>query len=463
MQRNIFIVLVVGIILGLIGSFIFFEINNRGGFQNVGNPNSKASVSGTLDINGVVPPGAILTFYQRQVGSKAQFVAFAQIASPSDLLSWDFSSGSPNTSYEIKAVLSANGKEVATSDPIFVTAPAADEKIKVQVPTSSGGSATISGTVGLNGYIPQGSTITVEGKKSTETNYTIVASNLSAKDNQFVSYTTAISGQEYNVRAVLYNSSGTQIGASDVLTVIAPAENETFSVNSAAQAPVTPTPTLAPATAATSVPALSSGAIISGNINFNGAALPNSRIVIFQRPINTQNYQVAVDNITPVNGASWQWNGATSGQWYNLFAVLKQRQSNGTDQDITLSTVLTVAAPAANESFTLNSGFSLPAPGGNVGVTCGNLNGQTWGATLSFPSAQNAQSYWIQVGVTNGGIELMNQTMNASSNTTQQVSTNLQNGTTNYIRYAYATVPNLGAGSTQFSPFSQTSQIRCSQ
>lgn len=460
MQRNIFIVLVVGIILGLIGSFIFFEINNKGGFQNIGNTSNKASISGTLNINGVVPQGATLTLYQKQVGSKNQFTAFAQIANPSDMLSWDFNGGIPNASYEIKAVLSANGKEVVASDPIFVTAPATDEKIKLEISSSIGESATISGTVGLNGYIPTGATITVEGKKSTETNYIVVASNLSAKDNQFISYTTAVSGQEYDVRAVLYNSSGTQIGVSDVLTVIAPAENETLSVNSNAQAPVTPTPTSVPAAA---VPPVSTGAIISGNINFNGAALPNSRIVIFQRPINTQNYQVAVDNITPVNGASWQWNGAVSGQWYNLFAVLKQRQSNGTDQDITLSTVLTVAAPAANESFTINSGFSLPAPGGNVSVTCGNLNGQTWGATLNFPASTNAQSYWLQVGVTNGGIELMNQTMNASSNATQQVSANLQNGTTYYIRYAYATVQNLGAGSSQFSPFSQTSQVRCSQ
>lgn len=462
MQRNVFIVLVVGIILGLIGSFIFFELNNRGVFQGAHTASSTTGISGTLNINGVVPQNATLTLYEKQVNSKSQFTAFAQISHPSDLLSWNFPGGKQNVSYEIKGVLTVDGKELVSSDPVFITAPATDEKIELEIPSSSGGSAIISGTIDLNGYIPQGSTITVEGKRVGDQNYAIVASSVSAKDNQFVSYTTAIAGQEYNVRAVLYDASGTQIGISSTLSVVAPAENETLSLNSTATPPVMPTPTNAPANSPT-VPPVSTGAVISGSINFNGAALPNSRIVIFERPINTQNYQVAVDNITPVNGVTWQWNGATTGQWYNMIAILKQRQSNGTDQDITLSTVLTVAAPAANETFTLNSGFSLPPPGGNVGMTCGNLNGQTWSATLSFPSSVNAQSYWIQAGTTNGGIELMNQTMNATSNQTQQISTNVQNGTTYYVRYAYATIPNLSAGSSQYSPFSQTSQVRCSQ
>ena len=148
-----------------------------------------------------------------------------------------------------------------------------------------------------------------------------------------------------------------------------------------------------------------------------------------------------------------------------MLAILKQHQNNGTDQDISDSNTITVAAPANNETFTINSGFSLPAAGGSIGFSCGSYNSgnQTWSGNIAFQTVNNAQSYWFQVGSTNGGDDLTNQTANASNTTSQIQNLTFNNGVTYYARYAYANVPNVPAYSSQFSPFSQTASYRCAQ
>lgn len=464
MNRNYFLILLIGILLG-VGAFFLLSNTNKNNVPS----NSSQGITGQLNVNGVIPQNGSITILARDASNpKEKLAAFASGIPASDQTSWRFDGAQNGKSYEIQAVLYSGNQVVTSSDPIFVSAPATDEILTIDaVSTTSTDPATISGTIGLNGYIPSGSTINVEAKRVDQENYQIIAPDLPAKDNQFLTYTGAIAGREYDLRAVLYNSNGTEIGTSSTLAVVAPALNETFNINSTATPPVVPTATPAPTTPQATAPSATSvptNSVISGSINFNGSALPNSRIVIFQRANGSSNYQVAVDNITPVNGVTWQWNGASAGAWYNMIAILKQKQSNGTDQDIALSSTLTMAAPAANEVFTINSGYSLPSPNGSVSVTCGSISGgTTWGATFSFPSMPNAQSYWLQIGVTNGGIELMNQTMNATGNQNQQVNANIQNGVTYFARYAYAVVPNLGAGSPQFSPFTSTAQLRCSQ
>ncbi|HRN96704.1 MAG TPA: hypothetical protein PLD54_04620, partial [Candidatus Levybacteria bacterium] len=148
--------------------------------------------------------------------------------------------------------------------------------------------------------------------------------------------------------------------------------------------------------------------------------------------------------------------------WYDVIAVLKQRQSNGTDKDIAGSQVLSAAAPAAGLTFVINSSVSLSSPSGPITVTCNSLSGNTWSATVSMGSVTGAQTYWYQIGTSNGGTEAANSVLAPQSGqSVQTVSLSLNKGTSYYVRYAYATVANVPAGSSQFSPFSSTTQIQC--
>jgi len=459
-------------------------------------------ITGVLNVNGVIPQGSTITLLQRETQGTAPFVPFEQNITPTDLNTWQFINGKPGKSYEIQASIVQNGKVVYLSDPIFVTAPAINQPIAldVSVPNPTGpANATISGSVGIDGYIPPGATLTLQGRKVGTQKFTDVTKGIAAKDEQFLSYTTAIAGQEYEVKALLFDASGNLIGESAMLTLVAPAANEELNVNSVAQPPVTPTaiptitptpsPTLTPTptfivTQVTSIltatptstptPTNTPGPTntpaptpvppsISGTIQFNGQAPSNTRIVIFQRVSGSQNYQVAVDNITPQNGTNWQWTGAQAGQLYQMVAILKQRQSNGTDIDMADSPTLSIAAPAANEVFTINSGYSLSAPTGAISWSCGNYNSssQTWTPILAFGNMQNAQTYWFQIGITNGGAELTNLAQNATQNPTQSFTQQFQNGVTYYARYAYSTVSNVTLNDPSFSPFSATTQVHC--
>jgi hypothetical protein len=447
--------LLIGIIVVLIAvlGFFFYRTANQNKSQQ------PSGVSGTLNINGTVPNGATVTLSAKEANTAQGFTEFANGVPATDGGDWTFGDAASGKNYEIKASLVANGKTITTADPIFVSAPATGESLVFSIEnTSSTNTSVISGTIDLNGYIPQGSTITVEGKLISETAYTAVVTNLPAKDGQSVTYSTAIAGRTYDVVGTLFDTNGQVIGTSKPLQVTAPAKGETLTINSTAQPPATPTP--APNTP-TPAP---TNAAISGSINFNGAAQPNTRIVIFQRVTGSgNNFQVAQDNISPQNGVTWQWSGAQAGTSYDLFASYKLRNANGTDTDLSDSSIITVAAPASNETFTINSGYSVPQNNGQISSSCGNYNSgnNTWNATVTFGAIPNAQSYWIQIGTSNGGNQLTNFTANANNQPQLVYNYTVQNNTTYYARYAYAFTPNLQANSNDFSPFSNTVSFNC--
>jgi hypothetical protein len=432
----------------------------------------KGLISGTFDINGVIPNGASIVIKRVNAASSSDNATFPQNFPAVDQGTWSLDNINNGKSYTVTADIVVQGNVIAQSDPIEVTAPATDQTLTLNISgTQSSGatanSAVISGTIRVNGYIPSGSTITVKGRILGKNTYSIIASNLPGAASQFMSYASATAGQTYEIVGVLLDSKGNQIGISPTLGVTAPAMNEQLSINSTAVPPATPTPapttqvaTTAPTQQITPTPA-PTPAMISGSINFNGVAPANSRIVILERVFNSQQYQVAVNNVTPQNSATWQWTGAQVGTWYNIVAVLKQTQSDGTDQDIALSETESVATPATNVVLTINSGIYLSAPNGTISASCGNLVNNVWGGQMSYQSVPGAQSYWLQVGTSDGSNNVYSSVQNDNGQSNQTASVNFNNGVTYYARYAYATTQN--ASQPQFSPFSSTTQFVCNQ
>lgn len=313
-----------------------------------------------------------------------------------------------------------------------------------------------------------------------------VAVNLEAKDFSSWQFNGGKAGVTYQIKAQLH-ANGTTMD-SNILTVTAPAANQVlkFSFTSSLTPTPTilaptqnPTPTAIPAptkvptpTAAllptpvvtpTTAPATQSAtASISGTLTFTGQPPVSSRVVIFQRVTGTTNFQVAIDNFVPNPLSVWVWQGNPSTS-YDFIAILKQKQSNGVDTDLATSSTISLSAPSTTGALSLSYTPTLGAPAPNIYVTCGSLDGpsQNWGTTVNFQTITGAASYWFEIGTTSGGTDLVNSTMNATSGTNQTLQEPFKNGTTYYARYAYAGIPNLLGGASQFSPFSGVVQLKC--
>lgn len=448
----------------LFAGAVAFMLAKKPAVKNGGGSSLGGVISGSFDVNGIVPSGATITLTEKVANSNDQPAVFATGITPTDKNTWYFANTASGKTYEIQASLMQNGIAIAQSSPLIVTSPADDEVLVLNVESDTPSpNAVISGNIAVNGYIPSGATITVSGRSLGAKTFTTIASNLAGQPTQYLSYDGAVGGTTYEVQAQLLDTNGNNIGTSGTLVVTAPALNELLTINSTAVVPATPTPSPSPTIAqATPIPtAPPQPAAISGSINFNGVAPPNSRIVILQKIYNTQNYQVAVDNITPMNAVTWTWQGPQPSTWYDLIAVLKQRQSNGTDQDLSTSTMTSVAAPASNVIFTLNSGVTLNAPSGPITVACGNQSGVTWNAQITFTGVTSAGSYWYQIGSSNGADDIQNATQNANGNSAMVIGQQMNNGTSYYYRYAYSNLQNQSAGSSQFSPFTNTTQLQC--
>ncbi|HSX09523.1 MAG TPA: hypothetical protein VLF93_05185 [Candidatus Saccharimonadales bacterium] len=442
--------------------FLLIKPQNPSSSSLSSNAIQKTLISGSFDINGVIPQGASIVIKRVNASSTTDNATYPQNFPAVDQGTWSLDDITSGNSYVLTADVVVNNKVIATSAPLEVTAPADDETLIFNIPTTNPtGTAMITGDIRVDGYIPAGSTIKVQGRVLGKKTYTTVASNLPGAESQFMSYASAIAGEQYEIVGILLDKSGNQIGISPTLDVTAPALNEQLTINSKAipSASPTPTPTNAPLATAAPTP-VPTPTMISGSIDFNGVAPANSRIVILEKVYNSQNYQVAVNNVTPQDNATWQWTGPSTGTWYDIVAVLKQTQPDGTDQDIATSQSQSIAAPGTNVVLTVNSGIVLSPPSGTITASCGNLSGSTWGGQLSYPSVQGAQSYWLEVGTASGSNDVYNAFQNTNNQPNQTASVNFNNGITYYAQYAYAQT--LNATQPQFSPFSSPMQFKCS-
>lgn len=474
----------VGVILITIFGLIFFDvgflaskyIKSNIPFMNSGSPSvttsltKQATVSGTIQINGPIPQGSSISMAVREHGASGGFTIFASGLPAVDDTFWQYSQGKEGQSYDFQSYLDLNGRRFgfATSDSLTVTAPAAEEMITMNIESPSEGEllpATISGTVYINGYIPQGATFDVMGRVYGSTgNFSEVVDNLPALIKRTVTYSSAQAGTKYEIKGQLFDKNGTVIGSSNLVVLSAPSDNAQLTINSAAQPPagsITPIPAAgSPATPAPSGSVTPSGSsAISGTINFNGSAPSGSSIVILAKQPADASYQVVVNGVTPANGSTWAWNGAVAGVTYNMTAVLKG-QVNSQNIDYADSQTYTVAAPAANQLLTLNTGISMGAPTGAVSVTCGTKNNNVWNGTVNFSSVTGAQYYSFQIGSQSGGSDISNINQAAQSTTNQTINvSNLNDSVVYYAQYAVSSVAN--PTPAQYSAYSGTYTIKC--
>ncbi len=206
-----------------------------------------ATISGSFDINGYIPTGATVNIFARKIGDPNYQAVVTGLPSV-DGSGWNWSNAISNTGYEIKGVLVKNGTSIAESSPLVVTAPAANEVLRIvsnaQAPATVT-SASLSGVIDLNGTVAPGSSIVIVARKAGTSKYNVVSSGIPAKDQASWFWNGALPGVQYNVQAVLKANNQDQ-AVSNTLTVFAPAANEVLTLNSGYQKPQLPSPSQGP-------------------------------------------------------------------------------------------------------------------------------------------------------------------------------------------------------------------------
>lgn len=214
-------------------------------------------------------------------------------------------------------------------------------------------SAVISGSIDLNGVIPDKSSISIQVKKQDDSNFRTIVKNLTAENGVDFEWQGATKGVGYEIVALL-QSEGKDIGTSSALRVTAPATGETLVINSTYK----PTPQAAP-----------QSATISGGIDLNGAVTTQSSVSLYQKLESATEFSLVTDQISARDGVNWSFDQAIEGEAYTLKAVL---YVDG--QYMGESPLIEVTAPATDEMLRINSQYSAPPEKATVSGSF-NING----------------------------------------------------------------------------------------
>lgn len=441
-------VAVVIIVLALGGAYFFFTSIKHATSQSTNTNNNSsqnmtaAVIAGTLDLNGYIPANSTITIETKKL-QDSSYQSVATNVSAKDGGSWTFANGVAGQDYMVKADLVVSGKTTDSSDPVTVAAPASAVVLRINSSAHPPAPkvATVSGVLDLNGYIPPSSTISISAKKSGGA-YQVVATGTPAKDQGGWVWNNAEDGVTYTLKGTLV-SNGSNIVDSSEETVTAPASNELIVINSTAKPPA---PTVVR---------------ISGTTTFNGSIPGGSTFSLGVRKSGTAQFNNVVSGVSATNGMAWTYNSASPGQSYDIQGYL---WTSG--KPYSQSQVLTVQAPAANESLTINAQLPPPSPaGGTISVSCGPQQNNLYQATINFNTQnnlQNPQQFQVMVGSSSGGSDVYNSTVAPNNpKNSQSLTTNylFSKAVNYYASYSYANCQGNGCGT--FSSASPSFAFNC--
>lgn len=410
---------------------------------------SAATISGTLTVNGYIPEGSVIKTYGRQIESETSSAQYDELgtrpAQPFIQFSWD--KAEVDNVYQAYVVLTTDGKEVAKSNVETVKAPATNVRFVInsplRPPEEKAELNTISGTVRVNGAIPSGATITIEGRKNNASNWETVANNIPAAQSVQWSFNEAEGGATYVGRARLI-SGGSNIGTSDAVTVTAPARNIEMTVNSTYAPPQAQAP---------------EKTTVSGSLFVNGSIPSSSSFRVLARKAGSGNYETIVDNLAAVNGVRWEWGNALTGVVYDFKSQVMQ---SGVVLAEAVSTDIT--APASNVDMTITMNAPLTAPPTAPRTSCDGKNGSVWTVSTTVDAVKDsrARQYWLMVGTQPGFSDTFSTRWAHGTDLEYRFRIeNIEENRDYYTQYAWSDCADCTAAG-QFSPFTRSS-FRCPQ
>lgn len=261
-----------------------------------------ATVNGQINLDGYVPSGATMQVLAKEVGSTTYQTVVSSLVAQDNAV-WSWTNAMSAKTYMLKGQLvTSGGSVISTGDIQTVTAPSTGILLNVAstatppTPVVTG----ISGNITVNGSIPSGSYITLGVRKTGESAFSQVASNISATNGVGFSWGSAQSGQQYDVQAYLWVN-GKPYAQSNVLTVTAPSTFDVLTINAqqALQSPPSSTITV-------SCGGQQNG-VFQATINFNTQGnLSNPKSYNIIVTLASQNSQVINTTISPSNPTSAQ-------------------------------------------------------------------------------------------------------------------------------------------------------------
>ena len=233
--------------------------------QNTPVTPATVTISGKLDLNGSIPPGSIIAITQR-ISGNAQFHIVVNNLPAVDGTTWSWDGAVAGNSYDIEAMLKQGDITLAESAIKTITAPAANEVLRINAvtiipsasptpqtsenlnisptpyptytpyptnyptPTSTPSSATISGSIDLNGVVPNGAILAIYERRLGASQFNTVIDGISAQDGAIWNWNDAQPGVAYELKADL-KANGNIINESASKIIAAPAANEILTIN----------------------------------------------------------------------------------------------------------------------------------------------------------------------------------------------------------------------------------------
>lgn len=304
------------IVLFLVGILFLFKIRATTG------------ISGTINLNGIVPKGSVITIFVKGVRDQNFKTALSGILAL-DGVSWSWNEAKEKQAYVVRAVLNWNGKEIGQSQNLLVAAPAHNEVLTINSTYKSESTPSIiSGQIELNGALGAQNSISIFAKQPGGAEFALITDQVQAAHGAVWEWREATSGTHYEIKAELYVD-GSHKGSSKILKITAPATSEVLSINSTYQ----PKP---------------EQTTVSGSININGKVSSLATVSIYKKAPHDSSFVEVVSGITPTDAVAWSWNKAQVGVQYKLKAIMWLREN-----DIGDSQILFATAPASNEVLTL--------------------------------------------------------------------------------------------------------------
>lgn len=399
------------------------------------------TVSGNILFQGYTSSEAYLIIAERVQGKGEYKSVVTGLVPKTGAIPWQWKDAVAGVNYEIQAQLKERGNVIETSTSNIISAPASNVNLVIvsnqKPPTPA--PAQISGTTNINGYIPQGATVTITANTTSGPGGATTVSSIPAVDDSSWSWTNAISGTNYTLTAQLYDANSNPIASPVTMNVTAPSSGIQFNINSNVQPPI---------------PAATG---LSGTVTINGSIPSNSYVTIGTRVTGTSSFNQVISNLSASNNVAWNWQQAQSGTSYDVQAYLWFNS-----KPYSQSQILTVTAPSNENNLIINAQQSTSAPGSNtMSVSCGGSQGGSFQATIHYntqANLSNAQSYNIIVTLASQGSQVLNTTVSPPNPTQAQSLTTtyiFTPGATYYAQYAYAT------SGSNYSPLSPAIQFSC--
>ena len=359
--------------------------------------NKQTTISGAVTFSGLKPePGdsGDITIMVRKHGTGEVFKKVNLSVSPElkDGTAWTWGDAIVDDVYDIQALLTIDGKEIALSDIATATAPAKGVELPLRVTWSKlplegreKSFKKISGDIIVSGYVPEGATVTIYTAKSRDNSelqpeevdnplFVPVVKRVSASNDKKWYWDEALGQIDYLVKSELYSKEGTLIGVSDIVHAIAPDENVTMNITSSAQAP-------------------QKDVTISGFTRLDGSYKSDSTIIVSVRENGMGGFN-EVASFPAESDKIWEFNKAKSGVSYDVRAVLMHK-----DNEIARSKQKHTVAPAKDIKLKISTGLDLDDPIEKPFlVECKKKGSKKYDAKITFPGIGDARAYWIKVG-----------------------------------------------------------------